>query len=133
MSVYYVVTPVIVKPPDQAQYVGESVTIACSASDPIWTKDGHSLPGDIIVEENELVIDQVTMEHTGSYMCNSTPTEEGEWSSGYSKLYVGGKNVALIYYWNQISIVNQFLPRTCMQEQELCDLGLCPFICVYII
>ena len=79
------------EPREQAQYVGQGVAMKCSISDPIWTKDGQPLPGDTIFEEDELVIEEVTLEHSGTYTCNSTHTEEGEWSSGSSNLYVGGK------------------------------------------
>ena len=85
------------EPREQAQYVGEGVTMKCSTSDPIWTKDGQPLPGGTIIQGNILIIDEVTLEHTGTYICNSTPTEEGEWSSGSSNLYVGGK--LFCYIW----------------------------------
>ena len=67
-------------------------------SDPSWTKDGQSLPGDVNIEGNEIHIREVTMEHAGTYTCTSPSASfyNEELTSGSSKLYIGGNCVSSI-------------------------------------
>ena len=70
------------------------MSIACNTSYPTWTKDGQSLPRDVVTVSNELSINQVTMQHAGTYTC--TTTLDKEHSSGSSTLYVGGNDLVLM-------------------------------------
>ena len=93
---YNIATTLDMEPLEQAQFVGESVTITCMTSDPSWTKDGQSLPGDVILEGNEIHISDVTLEHAGTYTCTSPSAsiDDEEQTSGSSKLYIGGNCVS---------------------------------------
>ena len=70
------------------------MSISCSTSIPTWTKDGQSLPGDVVTDKKELYIHQVTLQHAGTYTCTSTLDKE--LSIGSSTLYVGGNDLVLM-------------------------------------
>ena len=70
------------------------MSITCSTSYPTWTKDGQSLPRDVVTIRNEMYISGVTMQHAGTYTCTSTLYKEP--SSRSSTLYVGGNDLVLM-------------------------------------